>query len=478
MKVDFTKLDKAFNPQCIAVVGDKGRLQRLHAQSTFKGTLYSVQIGSQSIKAIEALGVKNFTSLLDIPDPVDLAIVAVPRAVVPRILEDCIHKGVAAANFYAAGFAETNTEEGRELEKSLSDRAKQANFHLIGPNGVGIFNPELGLRQNAEQYVGMAGTVGLIAQSGTHAGRFSTEAYIQGVDINKAVSLGNGAVLDSADFLAYFGRQADIKAIGMYVEGIKSGRRFLNVLKEVAARKPVVIWKGGRSEEGRQAGVLHTGAMAISQDIWDAAIRQCGAVNVRNMEELIDTLGALLYLPSVHGNRIGVAGTSGGQSVVISDVFAEAGLSVPLLTQESRDKFAEFFNPVGGSYRNPIDAGVFNRPHLKRILEILAADANVDNIAIVVWNTGSGIQEALQELSLVIEVKKRTKKPLVVILPYALLQWEMPQIRQATQNLRDNDIPTFFTLERGARALKNAWDYYRCRNKSKGDVVQLNGGKP
>ena len=225
MKVDFTKLDRAFNPKCVVVVGDKAEsnFNWLRGQSEFKGKLYSVQIAPEEIEGIKALGVENYTSLMDIPEPIDLAIVAVPRSVAPPILEDCIRKEVAAAHFFTSGFAETETEEGIKLERWLIKRAEEASLHLIGPNCMGIFNPGVGIRQTARQYGGVSGTVGFIAQSGTHAIAFTREAHLQGVDINKAVSFGNGAVLDSTDFLQYFGQDAEIKAIGMYLEGVKDG---------------------------------------------------------------------------------------------------------------------------------------------------------------------------------------------------------------------------------------------------------------
>ena len=345
MKADFTKLDRAFNPRCVVVVGDKGESNYmwLRGQSEFKGKLYSVQVDPREIEGIKALGVENFTSLMDIPEAVDLVVVAVPRAIAPRILEDCIRKDAAAAHFFTSGFAETDTEEGIQLEKLLTERAREANFHLIGPNCMGIFNPRAGIRQTPRQYTGITGPVGFISQSGTHAITFSEEAYRQGVDINKSVSFGNGVVLDSADYLEYFGRDDDIKVIGMYLEGVKDGRRFLTVLGEVSAKKPVVIWKGGRTEEGERAIASHTGSMAVPMAIWDAAVKQYGAVKVARMEELIDTLKAILYLAPVNSNTVGIAGGSGGQSVAIADVFAEAGLRVPPLTQESYDELASFF---------------------------------------------------------------------------------------------------------------------------------------
>ena len=461
MKADFTRLDRAFNPQCVAVVGDskKFNFEWLRSQSTFKGKLYSVQVNPETIKDIEALGVENYTSLLDIPEPVDLAIVAVPRRVALGILEDCIGKKVAAAHFFTSGFAETGTEEGIRLERLLTERAEQANFHLIGPNCMGIFNPKVGIRQTETQYTGVSGPVSFISQSGTHAIAFSLEMHLQGVDINKSVSFGNGVVLDSADYLEYFGRDPETKVIGMYLEGIKDGRRFLAVLREVSAQKPVVVWKGGRTEEGGRAIASHTGALAVAQTVWDAAVRQCGAINVAGIEELIDTLKVLLYLSPVWSDRVAVAGGSGGQSVAIADVFAETGLRLPLLTQESYDELDTFYSLIGGGYRNPIDTGNENRREMKRIMEILERDANIDNI-VLLGNARWGTPEQIQgQVGIMADIKERTPKPVMVIIPFATPN-EMQRARELTKQFQERGIPAFPSIERGALALRNALDYY------------------
>ena len=461
LKTDFTKLDRAFNPRCVVVIGDSADngFQWLSGQKNFKGKLYSVQVNPKSIEDIKASGVENYTSLLDIPEPVDLAIVAVPRAVAFNVLEDCIRKEVAAAHFFTSGYGETDTEEGIRLERSLTERAEQTNFHLIGPNCMGIFNPEVGIRQNPWQYGGFAGPVGLISQSGTHCLTFALEAHLQGVDINKSVSFGNGVVLDSTNYLEYFGRDPEIKIIGMYLEGVKDGKRFFRVLREVSAQKPVVIWKGGRTEEGWRAVASHTGSLAVPQAVWDAAVRQCGAINVTGMQELIDTLKALLYLSPVYGDRVAITGGSGGQSVAIADVFAEAGLRVPLLTQESYDELATFFSLVGGGYRNPIDTGNVNRLEMERILKILERDANVDNLVLLV-GLGFGMPENLDsEVNLLADIKERTPKPVMVVAPFSAPE-EMRRGREIGKKYQARSIPVFASIERGARALKNALDYY------------------
>jgi acyl-CoA synthetase (NDP forming) len=467
MRVDFTKLERAFNPQCVAVVGDKGVTDYmwLRGQSTFQGKLYSVQVDPNELEGIKALGVKNYSSLLDIPDPVDLVIVAVPRAIAPRILEDCINKDAAAAHFFTSGFGETDTEEGVRLERELTERARVANFHLIGPNCMGIYSPSVGVRQMARQPAGFTGSVGLISQSGTHAGTFSEEAYVQGLEINKSVSFGNGVVLDCTDYLEYFGQDSSIKAIGMYLEGVRDGDRFLRILKEVASRKPVVIWKGGRTEEGGRAIASHTGSLAVPNAIWDAAVRQCGAIKVTGMEELVDTLKAVLSLSPVYGDRVGIAGGSGGQSVAVSDIFAEAGLKVPTLTQESYDELATFFVLVGSGYRNPIDPGL-NRTQMKRIMEILEQDDNIDNLVFVatLFSMRLAAEQREKDINTLIELRRRTEKPLAVVLGF--LSHEAVEERSAfTQKLKNGGIPTFVSLERGARALRNTLDYYTLKKK-------------
>jgi len=435
------------------------------ALSTFKGKLYSVQIDPKSIEGIKALGVENYTSLLDIPEPIDLVVVAVPRAAAPKILEDCISKGVAAAEFFTSGFAETDTEEGRRLQNLLTERAKQANFHLIGPNCMGIFNPKIGLRQSHRQYAGFAGSVGFISQSGTLATTFSIAAHLQGVDINQSVSFGNGVVLDSTDYLDYFGGDADIKAIGMYLEGVKDGRRFLNVLREVSARKPVVIWKGGQTEAGERAIASHTASLARPPAIWDAVMRQSGAISVMSLEELVDTLKALLYLTPVHGNRVAIIGGSGGESVAIADALTKAGLEVPPLTKKSYEELAAFFNMAGASYRNPIDPGI-NWEQLKSITEIVEQDPNIDNIAVLMFSVARWLPTKQLEnyINIIVNINKNTSKPMLAVTPYVSSPEDMKKAKDIAQKFQKGGIPAFDSGELAARALRNALDYYRFKN--------------
>jgi len=464
------KLERAFNPKVLAIIGDSGFLQWIRGHQDFKGKLYSVQVSPKTIERIEKLGVKNYTSLNDIPEPVDLAIVAVGRKYALDVLEDCIRKDVAAAHFFTAGFDETDTQDGIDLGSALVKRANDANFHIIGPNCMGLFNPSIGLKQQGGQYSGTTGPVGFISQSGTHAINFSLEAHLQGVDVNKSVSFGNGVVLDAAEYLEYFGQDDGIRVIGMYLEGIREGKRFLEVLRKVSRKKPVVIWKGGRTRDGSRAVASHTGSLAVSQDIWEAAMKQGGAVTVPGMDEMIDTLKALLYLNPVSGNRVVLAGGSGGQSVAITDAFTEVGLAVPPLTRESYDQFDEFFSVIGGSYRNPIDTGNPNRAQMKRIIEIIEADTNVDNIVLLMYTgTGGGPpgMEDLrdEEIKSIIDLRNRTPKPVMVTITVPFLPKVVGEARTLVKKLQEGGVPAFTSLDRGALALRNVLDYYSIKNR-------------
>jgi acyl-CoA synthetase (NDP forming) len=441
------------------------RYQWLRSQNNLQGKLYSVQVNPESIEEIQALGITNYTSILDIPEPVDLAIISVPRAVVPQILEECIRKEVAAAHMFTAGFGETDTEEGIKAEAWIKRRAEEADFHLIGPNCMGVFNPRIGLLQFPAQYSGTCGSLGIISQSGGHAVNMSIYAHMQGLEVNKSVSFGNGTVLDSTDFLEYFAQDPEIKVIIMYLEGVKDGDRFLKVLRETTPLKPVIVWKGGRTEEGGRAIASHTGSLAVPQAIWEAMIRQCGALNAQGMEELIDTANALTYLPPVQGIRVGVTGGSGGESVNIADIFAEAGLRLPRLTEDSYEKLREFYNIIGGGYLNPVDTGNQNRFEMDRIINILARDPNIDNLVLLSLARMLNMNGRLDSLvDMTADVKDQVGKPVISIITYYSLE-ELPLVKEAVRKFQAKGIPTFPSIERGAVALKNAFDYYRMRDQ-------------
>ncbi|MFC1921056.1 CoA-binding protein [Chloroflexota bacterium] len=444
----------------MAVIGDKPNGLWFRMLGNFKGKIYSVHVNPETIKEIEAAGIENYLSLTDIPGSVDLVIVSTPRVVALSVLEDCINKDVGAAHFFTAGFSETDSEEWTEVERQIAKRAKEASLHLVGPNCMGIYSPAYGVGQNLWEYTGSTAPVAMISQSGTNATTFCQLANLQGLDINRAVSFGNGVVLDSPDYLEYFAQDKDIEVIAMYLEGVRDGRRFINVLKEVSAKKPVVIWKGGRTSEGIRAINSHTGSLAISQEIWDAALKQCGAVQVNNVEELIDTTKALLYLKPVYSDRVAIAGGSGGQSVAIADAFGAEDLKLPKLTKESYDELGTFFSVIGAGYPNPIDTGGANRQQIRRIMEILEKDPNIDNLVLQSGTRFLLFTATNQDYDILADIKGRSEKPVMAVYPFSTPD-DMKRVMEDTREFQKRGIPAFPSFERGARALRNTLEYYK-----------------
>jgi len=462
------KMDRVFNPKTVAVVGDKKAQNYMWLRSllTFEGKLYSVQIDPGEFPGIAELGVKNYLSLLDIPDQIDFVVASVPRAVAPSVVKDCIRKKVGGLAFYTSGFAETETEEGIRLEQTIGEMARSSGLNIIGPNCMSIYNPVIGLRQTSLQAYGEAGSVGFISQSGTHATNFSMMGAQAGIKISKSVSYGNAVVLDSTDYLEYLGQDEDTKIIGMYIEGVKDGRAFFRCLREVAKNKPVLIWKGGQTPAGARAAVSHTGALAHSSVVWQTLVRQCGAIEVNNLEEMIDTVSALLYIKPASGNRVGLLAMSGGQSVVISDVFAKEGLEVPLLTGESYKTLASFFITIGGSYRNPLDmsSSILSADNpisnLKNMLDVLDRDRNIDCVVLELSMLLGPMRKNPKALDVICDFRRRAAKPFFVILTRAHREDPVAGIRK---KLLESDITSFPDFERGARALRKVVDYYRSR---------------
>jgi acetate---CoA ligase (ADP-forming) len=465
------RLERVFNPRSIAVVGDKrsNGYFWLRNMSTFKGKLYSVQISPDEIPGILELGVPNYAGLLDVPDEIDFVVCAVPRTIAPRVVADCVAKKVGGVTLFTSGFAETGEAEGIRLQEEIASMAREGGVALVGPNCMGIYNRRLGVRQAVDQPAGDAGDVGFISHSGTHAINFSLLAASHGVKISKSVSAGNSAVVTPADYLEYMAQDAETKVIGMYVEGVQDGRRFFEVLRRTARLKPVVIWKGGLSEGGRRAMFSHTGALATSAATWQALVRQCGVISVDSLEEAVDVMKALLFAKPSTGRRMGLVALTGGQSVVITDAFERAGLAVPLLSEHSYKELSSFFDIIGGSYRNPLDAGGtlgFGAvpENLSRMLRILDEDENIDAVAVEVSPRMMARMTAEKRSALdwvpqmLGEHKERSPKPLLAIMQPGHLEAFVAQERQ---KYMERGIPTFAGFDQAASAFAKVTAYRR-----------------
>jgi len=473
MGVPGHRLDRMFNPKVVAVVGDKGPgYMWLHNNMPFKeqgGTMYSVQLDEKEIPGIEALGVKNVTSMKDIPEQIDYAIVAVPRQVSPYVLKDLIENGAHGAGFFTSGFAETGEELGIQLQNKLVEMARPANFNLVGPNCMGLYLPKAGVRFNADAPVAKDGRIGFLSQSGTHGIMFSLVSNATGMHLSRCASFGNAVILDVSDYLEYLMLDDETDVIGMYVEGVKNGRKFFETLREACKRKPVVVWKGGQTEAGARATMSHTGSLAAPQAVWDGMMKQCGAITTNNLDETMDVMQLLTKAAPPKGSRMALLAQTGGQSVSITDAFSKAGMQIPRFSDETYARLGEFFNIVGGSYQNPLDmAGTIQgkTETLERILRIIEEDPNVDGMAMELsamfaarqWRKDPKSLDAT--LDAIKAHNERSPKPLAVILHPA---HEAEYIASIQAKFHERQIPVFQSFERAAAAMHRVLAYYASR---------------
>jgi len=470
-----SNLKRGFDARTVAVIGDKrmGGYMWLRALKRFTGKLYSVQIDPNEIPGIEAMGITNYKSLADVPEPVDYAVSAVPRQVAPRILQDCVDNKVAAIGFFTSGFSETTEELGIRLERQLKEIALASQIALVGPNCMGLYNPEIGLCNFPDLNVGGAGDVCFISQSGTHTINFSSQAPLRGIRVNKAASIGNVLVHEGADYLDLMAEDPRTRVIGMYIEGVRDGRRFFESLRRAARRFPVVVWKGGMTEAGARATFSHTASLATPAAVWTSMVEQGGAVSVAGLDAMLDAVEMLARGRPMTGSRMGLLAMTGGQSVVITDTFATAGLQIPTLSDSSYDELKGFFNVIGGSYRNPLDAGGtimgggVNSGNLARILDILGRDPVIDAIVLEI---GTGLRaqrwaahedELTGLLDRVAEFNQKTAKPFCAILHPAHVE---TIVARAKQLARERGLVVFDSFERSAAALRVAYDYWSRRS--------------
>jgi acyl-CoA synthetase (NDP forming) len=452
-----------FNPKTVVVIGDKGPgYMWLNNNLPFKekgGALYSVQLDEKEFEGIAKTGVQNFTSLADVPGEIDYAVVAVPRQVSPYVLKDLIAKGAHGAGFFTSGFAETGEELGIKLQATLQEMAREASFNLVGPNCMGLYLPKVGVRFSGDAPVADDGKIGFLSQSGTHGIMFSLVAGANGLHLSRCASFGNAIVLDVSDYLEYLALDDETEVIGMYVEGVKDGRRFFKTLREACKRKPVVVWKGGQTAAGARATMSHTGSLAAPQAVWDGMMRQCGAISTNNLDETVDVMKLLLQTKPLRGNRMALLAQTGGQSVSITDAFAKAGFQVPRFSEQTYKELGEFFNIVGGSYQNPLDmAGTIqgNMETLDKVLRIIDADPNVDAYAMELSAMFGARQwkrnpESLDKL---IESLKthmaRSSRPFVLVMHPS---HEEVYAAEVKPKFVDASIPIYPNFERAAAAL-------------------------
>jgi acyl-CoA synthetase (NDP forming) len=348
--------DAIFNPASVAVAGVSPgsageRYTDYLLKYGFKGPIYPLRP-----KGGEFRGVKIYPSIKEVPGPVDQIICCIPAQHVPELLSDGAAKGVKAAVLHTAGFSETGRREGHELEAEVVRVAQAEGIRIVGPNCMGIYRPKAGLAF-AYEFPQEPGRTALVCQSGGNSNFLVRAAAERGIRWSKAVSYGNACDVNETDLMEYFIQDNETDMVAAYIEGVKDGPRFREVLARLSAIKPVVILKAGATPAGKKAAASHTGALAGSDAAWNAVFSQSRAIRVDSLDELVDMLVTLRFMPvPPKGKRIATMGVGGGVSVLATDECHNAGfVMAPLDVAVKRDLAKNVASDAGVMLGNPID---------------------------------------------------------------------------------------------------------------------------
>jgi acyl-CoA synthetase (NDP forming) len=350
---------------------------------------YEGKVFATNRDGAEVLGVRSVAEVHDLPDgEIDLVFVCTPASTNTDLLRACAKKGITAAFIASAGYAETQTDEGRRAEAELVALADELGILLAGPNGQGVVSPPARLCAQIVAPFPPRGHIGITSQSGNFVSSFENYAQLTGVGVSRAVSAGNAAAVTIPDYLDYYADDPETHVGLAYVESVGDGRAFVARLRRIAGRLPIVLVKGGASAGGKRAAASHTGALASDDRVFDGASRQAGVSRADTIEQAYEIAATFATQPLPRGNRVVVVSTAGGWGVVTADALARTGLELIELPADLRAAIdAEL--PPRWSRNNPIDmAGGETRDTVPRVLELAASHPDVDAVIFL----GMGIQ--------------------------------------------------------------------------------------
>ena len=469
-------LDKVFYPKSIALVGASTKENSLSRtiftnliDGGYKGVLYPVNPKSESI-----LGVKCYPSVTAIPETVDLAVIVIPSNYIPASLEECGKKGIKGIIIISAGFKEVGGE-GVALEKQVIEIIKKYNMALIGPNCLGVINPDAKSSMNAAfgKFMPKAGNIAFITQSGALGTAILDYAKGLNIGFSKFVSMGNKAGLKEMDLLKYLKDDAATKVIILYVEDMSDPREFLKIASEinddVNNMKPIVAMKSGRTAEGAKAASSHTGALAGSDEMYEALFNQCGVIRANTVEELLDAATAFAHMPIPKGNRVCILTNAGGPGIMTTDAAIKFGLQLakldPATVTELRKKL-----PVTSNFNNPIDViGDAQHDRYEWALEHIMKDRNVDSVIVLL--TPQSVTDVEEIAASVVKCTKGTTIPVLACF------MGIVDVAKGIDILKDNNIPVYRFPEEAAMTMSVMYKYGQNVFAPKTEVIKFQADK-
>jgi len=352
-------LEIFLNPQSVAVIGASERpgswgsfIMRGLLSANFAGRIYPI-----NSRAGRVFGIPAFKDIAEINFPIDLAVCAIPEKFVKETIEGCGRKGVKGITVITAGFAETS-DQGRQQQASLAELARSQGIRLIGPNVSGTYNLHAGFNASSIPADNLLVTpIAAVCQGGYAFYDILSSGWTRGMGVGKFIHTGNESDLTVTDFLQTFGKDPEVKAIVMYIEALRDGKRFMEIAGEVTGTKPVVVYKAGRTVDSARAAHSHTGALAGQWQVYKGLLRQVGAVISPAMELLLPIGHALIERPPMKGKRVAIITMGGSWGVALTDCLTEAGLSVAEFSPDLQEELRSLGMPDRASVKNPLDFG-------------------------------------------------------------------------------------------------------------------------
>ena len=450
-------LDKIFNPKSVAIVGasdEEGTvgyaLLKNFKELGFEGKIYPV-----NIKKSEVLGLQAYPSVEQIPEPVDLAIIATPARTVPGIVEQCGKSGIKGLIIISAGFKEIG-EEGRALEQKITELKKEYDLRIIGPNCLGVIRPSVKMNATFISKTPKPGNIAFISQSGALGSAILDYALHENIGFSNFVSIGSMMDVDFGDLIDYFGTDPKTRSILMYIEGLTDARKFMSAAKHFARTKPIILVKAGKFTESAKAAASHTGSLTGEDNIYDAAFKRAGVVRVDEIADLFNAAEVLGMQPLPNGPNLAIITNAGGPGVMATDALISRGGKVAKLSPKTMETLDAVL-PNFWSHGNPID--ILGDAHADRYKAAIAAclkDEGVDGILVIY--TQQAVAEPVEIAKVVSEFIRsqpyQNKTILTSFLGYGAVE-------EANSIFSQNSIPTFTTPEQATKTYLYMYQYKR-----------------
>ncbi len=447
-------LDKMLNPQSLAVIGATDRpgtvgcviMENLKSGG-FRGPIFPV-----NPKRDQVLGVPAFPSVGAIGKPIDLALLCIPIAAVPGVMEECAAAGVGSAIIFSAGGKEIGPE-GAEIEERIRSAASKNRIRLLGPNCMGLSVGAIHLNASFFHAMPQRGRVAFAAQSGAMCSTVLDYGLGERIGFSHFVSVGSTIDVDFADLIDYFGNDRDVSSILLYIEGIRDTRKFLSAARAVSRIKPIIVLKSGRSQAGAAAAQSHTGALAGEDLVYDAAFQRAGIVRVKMLVDLFSCADLLDKQTLPQGPNMAILTAAGGLGVMMADYLAEYGLEPARLRPETIKALDQYCPPLW-SRGNPVDfTAAMKFEDIPRLVSICADAEEVDAISVIFVPNGLFPPSCFAEL--MVSDKVTTDKPVFILLPGG------EQANAGRSRLTESGFPVFSSPESAVRSFYYLYEYQR-----------------